>query len=114
MTRPEVLSEEPMTMSELKGEVERIKERDGELGFRGNKAEDYLNTFVKLSFKDTTKLIEDIKGLKIPRLGEDIVLKVVDILPKNVEEMKIVLQAYHVTVTKENMQKICDAVAKVA
>jgi DNA-directed RNA polymerase subunit F len=114
MTNPKVQSETPITMAELRSELARIKERDKELGFRGAKAEDYLNTFVKLSPEDSKKLQEEIEGLNIPRLGNDILIKLVDLLPKSVDEMKVILQAYHVTVTKENMQKIIDTIAKFA
>jgi len=112
MTKPKILSETPITMAELRESLSRVKERDEGLGFRGSKAEDYLNTFVKLSREDTNKLIDEIRRLNIPRLGDDIIVKIGDILPSKIEELKVLLQAYHITVTKENVQKMIDVVAK--
>ncbi len=114
MAKPKVMQEVPVPLSLIKEELVRVKERDGELNFRGVKCEEYLATFVKLSYADTQKLIEELKGLGVPRMGDDIVIKVVDLLPKSVDDLKVILQAYHVTITKENIQKIVDVVSKYA
>ena len=110
MTKPIVLSEKPISMAEVKKEIGKIKARDKELNFRSNRTEEYLNIFVKLDDKKADELKQKLEKLKIPRLGEEHIVKIIDILPKTVDELKIVLQAYPLTITKENMQKIADAV----
>jgi DNA-directed RNA polymerase subunit F len=114
MTKPQVVSEKPVSMAEVKEEIGKIKKRDKELNFRSNRTEEYLNIFVKLSPKDAAELKKKLEKLKIPRLGEEHIVKVIDILPKTVEELKVVLQGYPLTITKENMKKIVDAVAQFA
>ncbi len=106
------IAEKPMTLAEVKEEIARIKVRDGELGFRAAKAEEYLNAFVKLSAEDAAKLSTEITKLEVPRLSQEHVVKIANLLPKTVDELKVVLQGYAITLSKENMQKIVDVVVK--
>ena len=43
MAKPQILSEEPISMSELKSKLEELKKQDSELNFRATKTDDYLN-----------------------------------------------------------------------
>ena len=43
-----VISEEPISIYDLKDSLESIKKRDAELGFRSAKTEEYLINFPKL------------------------------------------------------------------
>lgn len=110
MTKPIVMSETPVTMAEAKTEIQKIKKRDNELNFRSTRTEEYLNIFAKLDKKQADELKEKLEKLKIPRLGLEHMIKITDILPQTVEELKVVLQGYPLTITKENMQKIVNAV----
>ena len=110
MAAPEVIREYPLSMAEVKGEIEKIKKRDKELSFRTSRTEEYLNHFVN---KDSIKLIEALKKLNIARLKDEHIVKIADLLPRTVEDLKIVLQGYTVTITKDNIQKIVDEVNKV-
>ncbi len=114
MSTPRIISETQITMAEVRDEIAKIKSRskDAELGFRVQKTEEYLNSFTKLSTKDTLALKKDIEDLGIPRLASVCVVKLCDLLPETVDEVKVMLQGYSVTITKENMQKIVECVKK--
>ena|SRR3989344_3853809 len=112
MSRPKVLSETPITMAELKKDLSKNKKRDTELGFRSQKTEEYLNTFCQLSETKASEMLDELRKLEIPRAQEDLLVKVVDILPQTIDELKVVLQGYTVAVSKEHMQKIMDIVKK--
>jgi len=105
----EVLEEKPISMAEMKVLLKGIKERDEELSFRGNKTEEYLGQFVDISDKKALETIQNIRELNIPRLKDEHIVKIVDIWPGNMEELKVVLQGYTITVSKENMEKIVKA-----
>lgn len=107
-----ILSQKQVSMAELKEELSRIKERDGELNFRGTRTEEYLEGCVQQKAKDAQKLAKKIMELEIPRLREEQVLKIVDILPKSVEELKVVIAPYMVTISQENLKKIVDAITE--
>lgn len=106
MTKPEIVNEKPVTMVEVKEELEKIKKRDSELNFRATKTEEYLQQFDLVASKKVEELAKKIKALKIPRLKDEHLVKVLDLMPKSVEEMKGILQGYTVTVSQENMKKI--------
>jgi DNA-directed RNA polymerase subunit F len=114
MVRPELQSEKPVSMAELKKELEDIKKRDNELNFRGKKTEEYLGMFVELSAKKAEELKEKLHSLKISRLKEDIIIKIIDTLPATIDEMKTLVQGYVVNLSQEDMKKIVDAVNEFA
>jgi len=111
MVKPTVLSETPVSMVELKTELDKIKKRDGELNFRANKTEEYLGQFVQNTKKKEAELRKILKNLDISRLKEEHVVKILDLLPTSVEELKIILQGFVVTLTQDNLKKIAKAVA---
>jgi DNA-directed RNA polymerase subunit F len=110
MTNPEIMTESPITMAELKDELKKIKKRDEELNFRAEKTEEYLNQFEVLKEKEAKDLFKKIEGLEVPRLRAEHIVKLIDILPTDPEEVKMVLQGYTITVTKENLKRIADAI----
>lgn len=105
-----IIAEKPITMAELKEELEKIKKRDIELNFRANKTTEYLNQFTLLDKKKSEELFQKIAGLKVPRLKNEQIIKIIDTLPKTVADLKLVLQSYSVSITNENLKKIVDAV----
>ena len=106
MSKPRIISESPVSMVEVKEEIKRIKKRDAEPSFRVTKVDEYLSTFVTLSSKDEKELIEKIEKLSIPRLKEEHIKKLVDLMPVNVEQLKVILQGYVITVSQDNMKKL--------
>lgn len=109
--KPKILNEEPMSIAEVKDALVKIKKRDGELTFRGNKTEEYVNQFSALDTKKAAELTEKIIKLNIPRLKNLHIKKIVDIMPIKENDVKVVLQDYAVTVKAEHVKKIAETVA---
>lgn len=112
--KPKIINEEPMSIAEVKASLDNIKKRDGELTFRGNKTEDYVNQFAVVEKKKASELLEKLEKLNIPRLKEQHIKKIMDVLPRTAKEVKVILQGYAVTVKAEDMKKIADTVAEFA
>ncbi len=110
MTKPEIIDEKPINMATLKEELKKIKKRDDALNFRAERTEEYLSQFVELKDKETKDLCKKIEALDVPRLKQEHIVKLVDILPVTPDEVKLVLQGYTITVTKENMKRVADAI----
>ncbi|MBL7055470.1 hypothetical protein ISS07_01000 [Candidatus Woesearchaeota archaeon] len=104
----EILSEQPINSYQVKKELAGIKKRDKELKFRAQKTEEHLASAAE--YKDADKLYNKIEKLKIPRLREQQVHKIVDVMPTTVKDLKLILQGYTVSVTQENMKKVVDAI----
>jgi DNA-directed RNA polymerase subunit F len=110
MSKPNIVTEVPITMAELKEELKSIRKRDKELNFRAAKTEEYLKQFVQISQKEAEALTKKLEGLNIPRIKDVHIKKMVDILPKSIEEVKVILSAYTVTVNNDNVKKITETI----
>ena len=104
----QITSENPVNIYQLRKELDRIKKRDNELNFRANKTEEYLNQVAAL--KNSEELFEKIIKLNIPRLKEQHIHKIIDIAPATVNELKVALQGYTITINNESMKKIVDTI----
>ena len=107
---PNIISQIPVTLTELKAELAKMKEKDKESSIRVTRMEDYLNAFVELNPEQGKELQEAITKLAINRLKEEHICKIVDLLPKNANELKIIMQAYAVSLTNDAAGKIVDAI----
>ena len=58
MTKPEILSEAPMNIFELKQEIDKIKKRDKELNFRAERTDEYLHHVAHISPQKAKELYE--------------------------------------------------------
>jgi len=112
MSKVEILEKIPVSLSELKSELNTIEKRDGELGFRAGKTKEYVNAFANLSKTAFSDLKKQLEALQVPRLKEDHIVKILDVMPKSVDELNVILQGYTLTVSKENVKSIVDVLNK--
>ncbi|MFH1641314.1 MAG: hypothetical protein ABIC04_00270 [Nanoarchaeota archaeon] len=110
MSDAKILNEIPISMNELREELVKIKNRDNELNFRAGKTEEYLQQSSVI--KNEKELVDKLIKLNIPRLKDQHIKKIIDILPKTVEELKTVLQGYPISINNENLKKIADMLNK--
>lgn len=110
--KPQVISEQPMSMSDARKELKRIKKRDGELSFRSAKTEEYLGEMTLLGEKAAKDLTQAIVDLGIPRLKDDHIAKIVDMLPHNKEDLKMLLSSSTLTIKDDNVAKILEIVTQ--
>ncbi len=101
-----VTNKEPLSLVELKTSLEKVKKRDEELNFRSNKTYEFLKELNLLSKKDYKELYKKIEELEIPRLKDFHIKKIIDLMPVNAEDIKLVLSEYTLTVNNENIKKI--------
>lgn len=114
MAEIQIINETPLALYGLKERLAEIKKRDKELSFRGKKAEEYLNVVVKSKEKKLNELKEQLTRLEISRLKISQIIKIVDILPKDMDSLKIIFSGEATTLKLEDMTKILDTVKKYA
>ncbi len=112
MSKVEILEESSLSLGEVKSLLSKIKKRDGELNFRASRLEDFLKVFVKLSKKDEDALRKELEGLNVPRLKKEHIDVLVTFLPTDLEDFKVVMQQFSITINKENRDKILDTIKK--
>lgn len=104
MAQGEIINEEPLALAEVKGILSKIQKRDEEFGFRTGRTFEYVSSLELQNEKKAEELKKKITELDIPRLKSSYVTKIVDIMPKTLEELKVILQG--VTITNDNLKKI--------
>ena len=106
----DVINKEPLSLLDLKSALEKIKKRDEELNFRSGKTYEHLKTLNIVSKKDYKEMYEKIEALEIPRLKDIHIKKIIDLMPVNVDDLKMILSGYTLTVNNENVKKIMSVV----
>jgi DNA-directed RNA polymerase subunit F len=106
----EILNKEALSLSEVKASLDKINKRDEEMGFRANKAHEYVKALKPLSQKDFKELNDKINALEVPRLKDIHVKKIIDLMPVSLEDLKFALSSYTITVNSDNLKKIIDVV----
>ena len=112
MPKAVLVSETPVSLADVKEEIAHIKKRDKELGFRAAKVDEFLSMFVELEPAKAAELEQKIRKLEVPRLKEEHIKKILDLMPANVELLKSALHGYSVTLNSENLKKIVAVVAE--
>ncbi len=106
MADMKVLEERPLTLTELRDKLEIIEKRDKDLSFRANKTKEYLNSFSTKKHKEVESLKKKIEELNVPRLKERHIAKIIDISPKDMDSLKLLLSGEAITVKDEDLKKI--------
>ena len=108
MSEITILSEKPLTLSELKEKLAKIEKRDKELTFRANKTKEYLANFT-VKEKGIPALKKKIEELNISRLNERHIVQLIDVMPKDIESVKMILSGESLTLKEEDYQKLLEA-----
>ncbi len=96
-----IISKTPVTLGQVK---DYVKDVDNKV------MEDYIKAFAKISKDDTEKCTEEIKALNNPKIKEETIVKIIDFVPKDSEDLnKIFLD---VGLTDEESNSILAIVKK--
>ncbi len=114
MPAPQFVSETPLALAEVKSILQSVELRDGSLNFLSNKAKEQQEIFVALPKEKKDELYAKLTGLNLTRLKEEHFCKIIDFLPQNVEELKVILQSYPLSLSKKDQESLVGAVTEVA
>ena len=113
MAKIKVLNQTPITLTEVKADLDKIKKNEEDLNFRSNKTHEYVHQLNLLSKKDVSALKKELAEIGISRLKDEYIVKIIDSLPLNTpEQVKQLFQGYPLTLSAEDVKKILDIVAK--
>jgi len=110
MSNLKLLNEEPISSVELKDKLAKIKKRDKELGNRATRTLEYLNNFVNLKSKDAKDIRKKVINLNIPRLKERHIIKIVDVMPKEMESLKLLFTGENITIKQDDLARILEVI----
>ena len=110
MPSPQFIEEKPLSLVDVKANLHSIEKRDSELNYLSNKAKEYLDNFVTLSVEKKEELYKKLSDLDLTRLKDEHICKFVDFLPKDAEELKVVLQSYPLSLSKKDQDAIISVI----
>jgi DNA-directed RNA polymerase subunit F len=114
MPSPQFVSETPLALVEVKSMLHSAEQRDGSLNFLSNKAKEHQDLFITLPAKKREELYAKLTGLNLTRLKEEHYCKIIDFLPQNLDELKVILQSYPLSLPKKDQESLVAAVIEVA
>ncbi|MBU0457647.1 MAG: hypothetical protein ABH824_00785 [Nanoarchaeota archaeon] len=110
MAAPQFIEEKPLSLVDVKTSLNAIEKRDGELNYLSNKAKEYLDNFTILSLEKKEELNKKLIDLKLTRIKEEHLCKIIDFMPKTADELKIILQSYPLSLPKKDQESILKTV----
>lgn len=109
MSHPEIIDKKALNLAQVKTTLKKIHKRDEELTFRGGKTEDYINEVATITEKAAKDAFKKIESLEISRVKTEHIIKIVDLLPESPEQLKIMLTGFNLTLKKEDLEQIVNA-----
>lgn len=108
MANPKFIGEEPMILSEVDRVIKAVSKRDTEPNFRTIKTREFIENFSEniSSAKDSEELVKKLERLNLTRLKSEHIMKLVDFKPKTQDDLKVVLQAYPLSLPKKDQESI--------
>ncbi len=110
MTNPQFVEEKPLCLADVKAAISQIESRDKDLNYLTTKSKEYLETFIPIASDKKEKLHKKLVALGLTRLKEEHIVKIIDFLPKDVNELKVALQAYPLSMPKKDQDAIVEAI----
>jgi len=108
MTDIEIIEQKPITILDLKEKLDSKKSSGKELNFRANKVYAYLEEF--LAGRKNSDVYKKISDLKIQKLKERYIIKIIDIMPEDQDSLKSIFVGESITLKPEELKQILDAV----
>ena len=104
-----IIEEQPITLLEMKENLEAIEKRDKSLNFRSNKTNEYLKLLVTNKKKDQDDIKKKIAALNILRLKERHIVKLLDLMPEDLDSLKVIISGENMTLTDEDLKKLLES-----
>ena len=102
----EILNEEFVT----KAEVKEILKGKKELELEQKLTKEHVKNYKKLTILKIKKFKKELEALNLTKLKSEIIIKIIDILPEDKEDLKLVLQMSVIPFTEEEIEKIYECV----
>ncbi|MEM2932807.1 MAG: RNA polymerase Rpb4 family protein [Candidatus Pacearchaeota archaeon] len=104
-----IIKKTPISLAEVKEILAKEKKEENK---KVEQVLDYVNKFAKLSAENARKLMEELKTLQIVKLDEEYIVKIVDILPEDADDVRKIFVGSSISLNQDEIQKILEIVAK--
>jgi DNA-directed RNA polymerase subunit F len=110
----QIISEELLTLPEVKSILDNIKEereKEGkELGYELRKAIVHAEMFTRLTPKNSRELVDEL--LKLEKMKPEIAFRIADIVPLSNDEVRSIYAKERYTLSEQELKQILDIISK--
>lgn len=116
----EIISEEILTLAEVKEILNGLREKETktegeeegveEIRYEKRKALGHATKFAKIDAKKSKLLIKELLGLE--KMNDEIAVRIADIMPKSKSEVRAIYAKERFSLTEEDIENILECVAK--
>jgi DNA-directed RNA polymerase subunit F len=100
----------PVSMVEVKDILDKKKDSKDE---RIKNVRKYVKKFIKVKEADSEKLREELGKLGLIKLKEKHIVKIIDLVPKESEDLRKIFASESVSLNQEEMDKILNVTSKI-
>ena len=104
----EVIKETFIPIAKVEDILKKVKDRNYEQKI----AYEHVKKFSKIKLENAERIIEELLKLEMRKLKEHQIIKIVDLMPKNIEELKVILEKSQMPFKDEELEKIIEIVKK--
>ena len=97
-----ILEEQPVSITKVE-DIIKERKKDGELTYEQKKTLQYTKEFKKLDTKEAEELLNELEEAKI---DEQTAVKIVDVLPRNKTELKVLYSKHHIPTEEETSMAV--------
>ncbi len=103
-----VIEKREVSIAKAKEILAKVKNQN----YEQKHAFEYASKFAKTSSEDAIKILEELRESGIPRIKNRHLKKIVDLMPKKADEIKVILAKEDLTLSKGDIETILDILAK--
>ncbi len=108
MIGKKVIDNEPIPAIKVREILEEFRE-DHDLNYEQNITTDYIAKFEHFSVEDSESIIEELQAMDIKT---KIAVRIVDLVPKDLSDLRLIFAKENVPIKKEDMEKILSILEK--
>lgn len=105
----EVLNEKFVTVSKAKDILDSVEDKN----YEQKLAHEHTKKFGKTKAKKIKDLKEALEKLDMRRLKEKWIIKIIDLMPEDIEDLKVILRRAEVSFKEEEIKKIMETLKNV-
>jgi DNA-directed RNA polymerase subunit F len=110
MAEIEIVSQNPLTLAEVKSRLSKLAKEGEEPSTRVSRVMQYIDDFTEMKDKEVQELKKKFEELGIQRLKDKIIVKIIDVQPKSVDDLKILFIGENVTLKADDLNRIIEVI----
>lgn len=108
-----IKNEIPLSLINVKEKLEEIKKRDKALSQKASRTVEYAERFTKINKKQAVEINKKIQELNISRIKDKHIAKLTDLMPDDIDSLRIIFASENLTLKQEDLQKILEIIKNV-